>query len=451
MPSSNPQALFGQTVQGTGYLGDTHSEMHGRTLGLVENVKAYGAVGDGVTDDILAIEAARDALGTDGGKVFFPPGDYQVSRTIFDSTTAAAPIVFQGSGAGDRPKLKSATRIKGSGITIMELRTQGSGVEDLAIYDSVGNASTIGLRLGNTDGTDYGWGLGTISNVQVEGTSTNGTGIKLDWGLEALMTNVTIVKWSVGVYNYGLNASLASNANAWVGCKFRENLTGIKNEGSSLYLFGCTNEGNEQFGVDNVSGGMNIFGTHFENNAGAVNVNLTEGTFISQGNVYSSADPNEDVVSAGVGRSMSIFDNMPSGITHTGSDIFTIVHPTYMPNEPVGAGQTVVHRALSVTSRNLSSNDWTISGIRGVIVPSLTNNGTLTMNNDASLAQSITAGTVNGLKIGTGSTQKLGFFNTTPVAQQAANPDTSGAILADLETEVNQLKAALRSLGLIAT
>jgi hypothetical protein len=34
---------------------------------------------------------------------------------------------------------------------------------------------------------------------------------------------------------------------------------------------------------------------------------------------------------------------------------------------------------------------------------------------------------------------------------QAANPDTSGATLAALETEVNQIKAALRALGLIAT
>lgn len=45
----------------------------------------------------------------------------------------------------------------------------------------------------------------------------------------------------------------------------------------------------------------------------------------------------------------------------------------------------------------------------------------------------------------------VGFFGQTPASQPAANPDTSGASLAALETEVNQLKAALRSLGLIAT
>ena len=45
----------------------------------------------------------------------------------------------------------------------------------------------------------------------------------------------------------------------------------------------------------------------------------------------------------------------------------------------------------------------------------------------------------------------VGFYGATPVAQPAANPDTSGAALAALETEVNQLKALLRSVGLMAT
>ncbi len=44
----------------------------------------------------------------------------------------------------------------------------------------------------------------------------------------------------------------------------------------------------------------------------------------------------------------------------------------------------------------------------------------------------------------------LGFYGTPPVTQPAANPDTSGAALAALETEVNQLKALLRSVGLMA-
>jgi hypothetical protein len=60
-------------------------------------------------------------------------------------------------------------------------------------------------------------------------------------------------------------------------------------------------------------------------------------------------------------------------------------------------------------------------------------------------------GTAIGVKIGTGTTQKLGFYNATPVVQPSANADTSGATLGDLETEVNQIKQLLRNLGLMAT
>jgi hypothetical protein len=44
----------------------------------------------------------------------------------------------------------------------------------------------------------------------------------------------------------------------------------------------------------------------------------------------------------------------------------------------------------------------------------------------------------------------VGFYGATPVTQAAANPDTSGATLPNLEIEVNELKALLRSVGLMA-
>jgi len=62
----------------------------------------------------------------------------------------------------------------------------------------------------------------------------------------------------------------------------------------------------------------------------------------------------------------------------------------------------------------------------------------------------IVSTTGTGIKIGTATGQKLSFWNATPVVQPAANPDTSGATLAGLETEVNELKALLRSVGLMA-
>lgn len=65
-------------------------------------------------------------------------------------------------------------------------------------------------------------------------------------------------------------------------------------------------------------------------------------------------------------------------------------------------------------------------------------------------AANIATDTTTGTKIGTAATQKIGFYNATPIVQPAANPDTSGATLAALETEVNQVKQTLRDLGLMA-
>jgi hypothetical protein len=61
----------------------------------------------------------------------------------------------------------------------------------------------------------------------------------------------------------------------------------------------------------------------------------------------------------------------------------------------------------------------------------------------------ITVGTTTGTKIGTATTQKLGFYNATPVVQPTAVADATTAI--DVITQLNALLAKLRTLGIIAT
>jgi hypothetical protein len=69
--------------------------------GTVFNVKAYGAVGDGVADDIIAINLALAAAKVAGGVVYFPPGTYKVTQPV-NGTWVGAPQTFytiRGSGA----------------------------------------------------------------------------------------------------------------------------------------------------------------------------------------------------------------------------------------------------------------------------------------------------------------------------------------------------------------
>jgi hypothetical protein len=64
-------------------------------------------------------------------------------------------------------------------------------------------------------------------------------------------------------------------------------------------------------------------------------------------------------------------------------------------------------------------------------------------------AGNITVGTTTGTKIGTATTQKLGFYNATPVVQPAAVADATDEATAI--TQLNDLLAKLRTLGIIAT
>src|ERR1043166_7734562 len=67
----------------------SHSMLHG----FHANVKAFGAVGDGVTDERVAIQAAID---TGAGIVHFPPGTYKLADG--SSLTFHGTQILQGSG-----------------------------------------------------------------------------------------------------------------------------------------------------------------------------------------------------------------------------------------------------------------------------------------------------------------------------------------------------------------
>ena len=64
-------------------------------------------------------------------------------------------------------------------------------------------------------------------------------------------------------------------------------------------------------------------------------------------------------------------------------------------------------------------------------------------------ALDIAVGTTTGTKIGTATTQKLGFYNSTPVVQPTAVADATDA--ASVITQLNALLTRMRNLGLIAT
>ena len=56
-----------------------------------------------------------------------------------------------------------------------------------------------------------------------------------------------------------------------------------------------------------------------------------------------------------------------------------------------------------------------------------------------------------GTKIGTAATQKLGFWNATPVVQQGTIAPSTGDLLAATQTKLDLVIAALKATGIIAS
>ncbi|MGL4317112.1 MAG: glycosyl hydrolase family 28-related protein [Pseudomonas sp.] len=67
-------------------------------LSDVASVKDYGAVGNGVSDDTSAIQAAETAVAAAGGGILiFPPGNYLITRTI---NKQSSNVLWLGAGKG---------------------------------------------------------------------------------------------------------------------------------------------------------------------------------------------------------------------------------------------------------------------------------------------------------------------------------------------------------------
>jgi hypothetical protein len=110
-------------------------------LGVV-NVLDYGAVGDGVTDDAAAIQAAIDSIddGT-GGIINVPPGTYQLGATL---TIALGDITLAGSGRGN-----TILRASHSAGPVVRIKKSYSHVHDMSILATSGRtAGAAGSNFG---------------------------------------------------------------------------------------------------------------------------------------------------------------------------------------------------------------------------------------------------------------------------------------------------------------
>src|SRR5215217_17360 len=174
--ATDPELLYGSKAEtkyfeliNAGAITDSGSSMY-------INVKTFGATGDGVTDDRLAIQNAIDSVPTGGAIVYFPRGDYAIGGTL---TVPKDGTSLVGEGAGNRigaTQNNIGTRIKAkagiSGSLILVQRTEndrpvhGVNIRDLAI-----DGNTTGTLV---DGLIYRCNQGRIDRVNIWNCTGNG-------------------------------------------------------------------------------------------------------------------------------------------------------------------------------------------------------------------------------------------------------------------------------------
>jgi len=124
------------------------------------SVKDFGAIGDGVTDDTAAIQAAFNSAATE---ILFPTGTYIISNLLNDSTPAltssVANRVIHGPGViSALSQVKSAIRITGDNTTV-SLHIDGNNYIGYAINIAAENPTVIGCFIHDLNGFDNWAGI----------------------------------------------------------------------------------------------------------------------------------------------------------------------------------------------------------------------------------------------------------------------------------------------------
>ena len=117
------------------------------------DVKTYGAVGDGVTDDTAHIQAALAAIPSTGGVLYFPAGRYKYTG---GTLTLNSQITVEGDGGGVEASSLSDT--SSIGVSTIDFNST-----TLALFTVTANGCTFkNIVLRNTVGTTPSAGAGIV-------------------------------------------------------------------------------------------------------------------------------------------------------------------------------------------------------------------------------------------------------------------------------------------------
>jgi hypothetical protein len=239
--------------------GEKHSVMHGRTIGIWENVKAWGAKGDDSTDDTAAVQACIDAVGdATGGIVYFPPGTYRTTSVL---TVDQSNIWLMGSGV-------TACHIFLDNATAVAVIADGSGVGGISNFALTDMTISCFLKPGLTRTAGKGLEIHNVGTVRVENVAINHgwDSLYLNQCYSGIFRNVVIDEDAVAIGGTSTGVFIANSISnlfdgVTVGCDTSTGVTGWDINGGvdTLMMRGCGVQGTSNF----------LYGIRTRNSVGA--------------------------------------------------------------------------------------------------------------------------------------------------------------------------------------
>lgn len=187
----------------------------------VVNVKDYGAVGDGSTDDTTAIRNAFSVLAGDNGyaEVYFPPGTYKLTGTItlnsrsdyritgagmynsiLSISTGSGPILDVLIGTEKRDiEVRDLGFTSTNGPSHTAINADGTGVSDTLAIERCRFVGLAGLFVGGYSGSAT---IGSPTNVRVEGCVFQGLGRTVSSAIQAGSVKQMVVRGNEFRYQY---------------------------------------------------------------------------------------------------------------------------------------------------------------------------------------------------------------------------------------------------------
>jgi hypothetical protein len=231
---------------------------------IIYNVKAYGAKGNGVSDDTTSIQLTINAAKEDGAVVFFPPGNYRISSSLIISGGAQR---LEGSG------FYTSRLITTDNIPMITLDVSSVDM----YYNSIVQLGFVGVISGTRTSNDAILITGSSTNrltdcifsdLMFEGTytgihstkSTNDSGENLfDWNI---FTNLRCSNFGANNVEYGIKLDYGSGTgNIYTSSVLKTGTAGIEIGGSGSVNVGDITISNIQFGGDGATSAIKLVGS----------------------------------------------------------------------------------------------------------------------------------------------------------------------------------------------